>query len=102
MLALLAPALLLSGTDAPLHDDLGARVARAPKQVAAFVRRRADCNHFLGEEPYDRERAAELNRVVRELRCGRVERDERRLREAYRHDAAVLRLLDETADLPGF
>lgn len=93
-------ALLLAA--APTQDDLRSRVERAPKTVAAFVERRADCNHFLGEEPYDRERAAYLNRVIRELRCARIDQDERRLRSVYRKKPAILRLLDETADLPGW
>jgi hypothetical protein len=27
------------------------------------------CEHFAGEEPYDAERAAEINRVVTKLKC---------------------------------
>jgi len=83
-------------------DDLRARVERSPKAVAAFVERRAMCNHFLGEEPYDEKRAAFLNRTIRELRCARLERDERRLRGTFRDRPAVLALLDETAESLGW
>ena len=73
-----------------------------PKTVAKFIKRRANCNHFLGEEPYDSERAAELNKAVRELRCSRIDRDERRLRRKFAADRPVLQLLDKTADMLGW
>ena len=49
----------------------------------------------------DDERAADLNRTIRELRCNRIDQDERKLRLAYRGDAAM-QLLDETADALGW
>lgn len=97
---LLFVALSLSGAIAPSEDDLRTRVEHAPRKVEAFIIRRAGCNHFAGEEPYDRERATELAKALRDLRCDRIERDERKLRETYRRDRAILTLLDETLDLP--
>ncbi|HEX8379353.1 MAG TPA: hypothetical protein VF619_02240 [Allosphingosinicella sp.] len=97
----LALILLLSPED-PAGQALRARVESAPRKVAAFIERRAGCNHFLGEEPYDRERAAELNRTIRELRCNRVERDQRRLERTYRGRTDILQLLKQTEDLPGW
>lgn len=93
--------LLLSAQDG-ISEGLRARVQSAPRKVAAFIERRAGCNHFLGEEPYDAERAAELKRTIRELRCARIERDERRLERTYRDRPDILRLLKETEDLPGW
>ena len=100
-LASLALILLLSPED-PADEALRTRVEAAPRKVAKFIERRAGCNHFLGEEPYDAERAAELNRTIRELRCDRVESDERRLERSYRGRPDILRLLKETEDLPGW
>ncbi len=94
--------ILLSSPQDPVGEALRARVENAPRKVAKFIERRAGCNHFLGEEPYDRERAAELARAIRELRCGRIERDERRLARGYRGRPDILRLLKETEDLPGW
>jgi hypothetical protein len=91
-------AVLLSAHPGP-ESALRARVLLAPKDVAAFVERRADCNHWLGEVPYDRARAAEIDRAVRELRCGDLENEEAELRRRYCQHPAVLMLLDETADL---
>jgi hypothetical protein len=83
-------------------DRLRPRVASAPRAVAHFIERRAGCNHFLGEEPYDRARAAELEKTIKELGCVRIARDERLLRQRYRLSAATLLLLDETEDLIGW
>jgi hypothetical protein len=100
-LAALALILLLQPEDLD-RDALKTRVGRAPRKVAAFIERRAGCNHFLGEEPYDAERAAELKKAIRELRCARMERDAARLERAYRARPDILRLLEETEDLPGW
>lgn len=83
-------------------ERLKARVAAGPRKVAAFIERRAGCNHFTGEEPYDAERRAFLEKTIRQLRCARIERDERALRRQYRRQPAVLRLLDETAEQSGW
>jgi hypothetical protein len=98
---LLAAAAHLLAAESLYDEEDRARIERAPQPVAAFIARRANCNHFLGEEPYDRQRRAELDRVIRELRCERIEIDERRMRSTYRHDVAILQLLDDTADAPG-
>jgi hypothetical protein len=89
--------LLLIGQTLPAVD-LRSLTKTAPKEIAAFIERRAYCNHFLGEEPYDAERAAELDKTLRELRCNSIERDERKVRRSYRKRPALIRLLDETAD----
>jgi len=77
------------------------RLGEMPRPVAAFVERRADCNHWTGEEPYDAPRRAEIERAIRDLRCARIEEDEARIRRRYRTNAEVIAILDETADLPG-
>jgi hypothetical protein len=97
--------LFLTLASVPQDDPwirLRPRVANAPGPVARFIERRAGCNHFLGEEPFDRARAEELNRIFEELRCARIERDERGLRQRYRGSPAILHLLTETEDLIGW
>jgi hypothetical protein len=95
------PALLalLPATNVVAPEDLRQQVEQAPKDVAAFIERRASCNHFLGESPYDEERATFLAKARRDLRCARVSEDEGKLRRAYRDRPEVLRLLDETVDV---
>jgi hypothetical protein len=77
------------------------RLDAMPRPVVKFVERRADCNHWTGEEPYDAPRRAEIERAIRDLRCARIEEDEARIRRRYRTNVEVIAILDETADLPG-
>jgi hypothetical protein len=90
--------LLMLAGEAP---TLRQRLAAMPRPVAKFVERRADCNHWTGEEPYDAPRRAEIERAIRDLRCARIEEDELLIRRRYRGNAAAIAILDETADLPG-
>ena len=96
MRASIAAAAILLTAGTASGGDLRARVESAPKAVAAFIQRRADCDHFLGEEPYDKQRAADLARTVRELRCDGLDLDERKLRRTFKNKAQILKLLDET------
>jgi hypothetical protein len=91
-------ALLVATGDVP---TLRQRLDALPRPLGAFVERRADCNHWTGEEPYDAQRRAEIERAIRDLRCARIEKDEQRIRHRYRGNAAAIAILDETADLPG-
>ncbi len=68
--------------------------AALPQDVARFVSRREDCNHYAGEDPYDPARARFLERMETRLNCDRIERDERQLRRRYRADRRVIRTLD--------
>jgi len=97
MIALLMFAQIAS-TAAAMH----AQVARAPGPVRAFIERRAGCNHFAGEEAYDRDRGRDIERALRALRCGRLEADERVLRARWRQRPDLLRLLTATADALGW
>lgn len=99
------PALALLLLLSPVRDDpeaFRARVQDAPRKVAAFIERRANCNHFAGEEAYDAERGAYLKKTIRELRCSRLSRDGRRLARAYRDRPEIVRLLKDTEDLLGW
>ena len=79
-------------------EALRGRVEKAPREVAAFIERRAGCNHFLGEEPYDEARSAEIEEALRELGCERLKDDEDALRSTYQQQDAILQLLTDTAD----
>lgn len=69
-----------------------------PADAAAFVRRREECEHFLGEEPYDAARKEYLDKAVRES-CGGGNRQLRALRAKYRSDAPVLYALSGYEEL---
>jgi len=92
-----AAAMLLAANS--WQADLKVRLKSAPNDVEAFVVRRAGCNHFLGEFPFNEERAAFLERAIRRLRCDTLDREEQQLRRVHGGNPAILQLLDDAADL---
>lgn len=74
-----------------------AAIAQAsfPVEVTRFLDRRMECEHWMGEEPYDAERRAEIEDAISDLRCARLGRDEARLRKRYAKRADVIAKLDE-------
>ncbi len=71
-----------------------AATAALPGPVQAFVARRAQCQHWAGEEPYDAARRAQIDRAVRRLRCRRLAHDEAVLRRRFRSNPEVIREID--------
>jgi hypothetical protein len=69
-----------------------------PREVRVFIDRRMGCNHFAGEDAYDKDRAKALNAAFRDLKCVRLERDERELNRRYGAAPRVLKALAETRD----
>ena len=98
MLVVLALLLTAQGEGAALR----ARVAAQPAAIRRYVERRAMCNHWGGEEPYDAERRRQIARAVRGLRCTRIDRDEALLRRRYAASAATIAVIDEAAELLGW
>lgn len=78
-------------------DDLNKLVDGLPSDAAAIVIRRTACNHWLGEDAYDRARAREIQRAVKQNRCDDLDRDEAALRARYAKDAAIIKALDDAA-----
>ncbi|BBP82675.1 hypothetical protein PHLH8_23170 [Pseudomonas sp. Pc102] len=74
------------------QGEPAATTADLPGDVASFAERYANCEHFLGEEPYDAERAKELAQAVEEL-CTGIDAQLDALRQRYRDDAAVTQAL---------
>ena len=75
---------------APYGQDEAA--SGLPRDVGDFISRRDDCEHFIGEEPYDAERRAYLEKVIRETCTGSNQALDA-LRRKYRGNAAVLKAL---------
>lgn len=93
--AVLALALQVSD---PADQDI-ARFGPLPRDVSAFIDRRMGCNHFAGEFNGDRsERDREVTRMMRRLRCDRVEADEARLMKRHAESPTVLKALTVTRD----
>ena len=72
-----------------------------PPDVAAYVGRRAGCNHWSGEDAYDKARGREIASAMKRLKCVRIESDAKRLRHRYARSPRVLRAIDEARDRDG-
>lgn len=96
MIAIALAMMLQAG--APADDPDLERFGPLPADVRVLIDRRADCNHWAGEEPYDRARKREIDKAIRDLRCETVQREETRLRRRYAKLPQVLLALADTRD----
>jgi hypothetical protein len=85
-------------TQAQAQESLEMRVARQPAAVRAFIKRRLECNHWGGEEPYSKARARQIARAVQRMGCDHLDRDEVQLRKRYSANAELPALLDTVKD----
>lgn len=69
-----------------------------PPDVQAFVDRYDECEHWLGEEPYDAARKREINRAIKKV-CTRIDEWPAKLRAAHPANTAVDRVLFERPPL---
>jgi hypothetical protein len=76
-----------------LSDEANRALAKAPKDIGSYAERRAECEHWGGEEPYDKARGREIAAAVRVLRCERLDADGRVLRKKYAGRPGLVRLL---------
>lgn len=76
--------LFISSVYAGYDEDVAAVNKGMPKQVKLFNKRQIECNHWAGEEPYNKERVKEINAAIRKQRCDGLEKDEKRLLEKYK------------------
>jgi hypothetical protein len=93
--ALLAAVLGMLTPASACGDPLDKLVAGLPKDAAAVVRQLAMCNHFAGEEAYDKARAREIARAIRQYKCDSLERDEATVRKRYATDPKIVKALDD-------
>jgi hypothetical protein len=70
-----------------------------PEDVAAFVSKFAECSHWAGEDPYDKERAEFIRNAARNAGCSRLGSDEIRLRHKYRKNPKVLETIEKAKNL---
>ena len=62
---------------------------KPPKDVAMFQERRTKCDHFRGEEPYDKERERFLLEQMKKY-CAGTDAELAQLRKKYAGDEAVM------------
>lgn len=77
-------------TEVRVQDALARLATSIPADVFAWVQRREGCAHWGGEEPYDAERAADIDAALRELDCETLDADEQALRAAHADRPAIL------------
>ncbi|MCB1844323.1 MAG: hypothetical protein KDI09_15285 [Halioglobus sp.] len=65
-----------------------------PRDVARFIERRDSCEHFMGEEPYDVQRAAYLARQA-EKYCRGSDAELSRLKAKFSSNGRVIAELEK-------
>ena len=70
-----------------------------PKEIALFISRLVECNHWGSEEPYDFERSEQIRKATGKLRCGQLDSDEKRLRWKYLNNPKVIERIDKAKSL---
>jgi hypothetical protein len=91
MLILAVAAAVLSGCASASHST---------DAVTRFVERAGMCEHWMGEEPYDAARRAEIDGNLNDLRCTTVRRDGEALKLSRRDRSGDVIRIDEA--LAGF
>ena len=81
------------------QPELQALQRGQPREVARYLERAAGCNHWAGEEAYDANRKAEIDKAISDLRCTSLERDEKRLHHRYAGAPKILHALKMVHDL---
>jgi len=76
--------LIPPNAQADYDEDMAVVNKGMPKQVKLFNKRQIECNHWAGEEPYDKPRAEEINAAVQKLKCDALENDEKKLLKKYK------------------
>ena len=93
--SLCAVAQASSVQQAPDQGALVARQAALPSPVKALLARSDECLHWSGEDAYDAERGAQIEKAVTRLRCDTVAADAARLEQRYRKNPAAVKALRE-------
>lgn len=70
-----------------------------PQDVVEFISRTAECNHWSGEEPYDKERADSINQALQKAGCAHLIKDEEELRSKYQKEKKILDTIEKAKDI---
>ena len=69
-----------------------------PKQVQQFNKRQIECNHWAGEEPYDKERIKEITTAIAHLKCKTLVIDEKKLLKKYQSRLDVIESINKAKE----
>src|SRR5262245_2287870 len=81
---------IVAGTEQLLRD--------MPADVADFIARADSCVHWMGEPAWDPQRAADIRRVIDELRCEKLREEEKQLAARYVAEDKVLQVLKKVEE----
>jgi len=70
-----------------------------PEDIAFFIARTVECNHWAGEEPYDKDRANYIRNAVEKAGCENLVGQEMKLREKYRGQPKLLDAIEKAKHL---
>jgi hypothetical protein len=70
-----------------------------PEDVASWIPRMVECQHFGGEDPYDKARAEYLRKAIEEAGCAGLPEKEAFLRHKYINNPGVLNAIQKAKDL---
>jgi hypothetical protein len=91
-LRLLAASIVFAGA---IADATAA--PQLPADVKSWLSRFEQCEHWAGEEPYDKARGKEIDAAFDRLRCQNISADAQKLEQRYKNDPAVLHALEEAS-----
>lgn len=74
----------VSNVYAGYNEDITVINKGMPKSVKLFNERQIECNHWGGEEPYDKARLKEIIAATTKLRCNALEKEEKILLKKYK------------------
>jgi hypothetical protein len=77
-----------------VNDPVITAASTVPADILAWAGRRLGCDHWMGEESYDADRAADIEAAVSDLQCRTVDADEAALLDRYAGDAVSLALIE--------
>jgi hypothetical protein len=100
----LSATLLLISPGAPANEfgnmpEVKAITNGQPKDVVALIERIAECNHWGGEEPYDKARAQEIARAAEKAGCGRVDSEAEALKKKYKANKKISDAIERAKNL---
>lgn len=62
------------------NEDFAKKVSKnLPSGTENLISRITECNHWAGEDPYDKERAAYIIESVAKAKCDRIDKDKENL-----------------------
>lgn len=91
----MVPAVLLASTAFMILFACARQSAndQLPADVRNLVARREQCQHWAGEEPYDKARARQIEAEIKRLRCEHLETEVEAARQKYSTNAAIQAVL---------